>query len=276
MKVLVTGANGYIGEGIVKHLLARGITIVATDFNLNHVDSRAIRIPADLFDVVDPYVLFGKPDAVVHLAWRDGFKHNAMSHMEDLPKHYKFIKSIIDGGISQICILGSMHEVGFYEGSINENTPTNPQSLYGISKNALRQSVELLNKEYPFIFQWIRGFYIVGNVQNGCSVFSKISQAEKEGVKEFPFTTGDNQFDFLDYEEFCEQVSNVITQNKINGIINCCSGRPIRLGERVEKFIHDNGYSIKLKYGAFPDRPYDSKAIWGNDEKIQKIISSSR
>lgn len=31
-------------------------------------------------------------------------------------------------------------------------------------------------------------------------------------------------------------------------------------------------YNIKLKYGAFPDRPYDSKAIWGNDTKIKSIM----
>ena len=30
--------------------------------------------------------------------------------------------------------MGTMHEVGFYEESIKENIPTNPQSLYGIAK----------------------------------------------------------------------------------------------------------------------------------------------
>ena len=34
--------------------------------------------------------------------------------------------------------------------------------------------------------------------------------------------------------------------------------------------LKENGYRIKLQYGAFPDRPYDSKAIWGNDTKIRK------
>lgn len=67
--------------------------------------------------------------------------------------------------------MGSMHEIGFYEGSINENTPTNPQSLYGISKNALRQAIEVDTKENDILFQWIRGFYIVGNAKSGCSIF---------------------------------------------------------------------------------------------------------
>ena len=38
-------------------------------------------------------------------------------------------------------------------------------------------------------------------------------------------------------------------------------------------FIKENGYKIKLDYGKFPDRPYDSKAVWGDDKKIRKIMS---
>ena len=40
----------------------------------------------------------------------------------------------------------------------------------------------------------------------------------------------------------------------------------------MERFIEENGYKIKLKYGAFPDRPYDSKAVWGDGIKMEKIL----
>ena len=55
-------------------------------------------------------------------------------------------------------------------------------------------------------------------------------------------------------------------------VINICTGRPEKLADRAERFIKENGYKIKLKYGAFPDRPYDSKAVWGDTRKIKKII----
>ena len=122
------------------------------------------------------------------------------------------------------------------------------------------------------IFQWLRGYYIVGNSKFGCSIFSKITAAAEEGKDEFPFTMGQNQYDFVDYDVFCKQVASVITQDKINGIINICSGHPEKLADRVERFIKDNGYNIKLKYGAFPDRAYDSKAVWGDNSLIEKII----
>lgn len=272
MKILITGANGYIGKGVVKQMHADGMQVIATDFNIDTPEAGVIYKEGDIFQLEDPYEYFEHPDVVLHLAWRDGFVHNSISHMEDLPKHYKFLQKLIKSRISKVCVLGSMHEVGFYEGSIDENTPCNPQSLYGISKNALRNAVELLAKENGTIFQWIRGFYIVGNTSAGCSIFSKITQAAEEGKKEFPFTKGVNQYDFIDYDEFCTQVAAVAEQNDINGIINCCTGTPMRLAERVEAFISENKYDIQLQYGAFPDRPYDSKAIWGNNKKISEIM----
>ena len=56
------------------------------------------------------------------------------------------------------------------------------------------------------------------------------------------------------------------------GIINCCTGRPVSLGERVEQFIQERGLSLTPEYGAFPDRPYDSPGIWGDPEKIRQIM----
>ena len=121
---------------------------------------------------------------------------------------------------------------------------------------------------------WLRGYYIVGNSQYGSSIFSKITAAEAEGKEEFPFTMGQNQFDFINYEDFCEQVAKAVSQDNVLGVINICSGRPEKLADRVERFIKENNYSIKLKYGAFPDRPYDSKAVWGDSLKIDQILKN--
>ena len=275
MKILVTGANGYLGKGVVKKLLDKGIEVVATDFKDNLIDKRANIIVSDLFNVDNPYEYYGEPDVLVHMAWRDGFVHNSLNHINDLPNHTTFLTKMIESGIKQVAVMGSMHEVGFFEGSINESTPCNPQSLYGISKNALRRIVELKCKEYGCVFQWLRGFYIVGNTEDGCSIFSKIVQANSKGEKEFPFTLGLNQFDFIDYELFCEYVADCVIQNDIDGIINICSGRPEKLVDRVERFIKENEFDIELKYGVFPDRPYDSKAIWGDDFKIRMIEKES-
>lgn len=274
MKIVVTGANGYLGQGIVTELLNHGHKVIATDFSTDRVDERAEKIEEDIFKILDPFNVFAKPDVLLHLAWKDGFIHNSPAHIIDLPQHFTFINKMILSGIKKVTILGSMHEIGFFEGAINENTPCHPLSLYGIGKNALRETVELLSNQNGTLFQWLRGFYIVGNSQYGNSIFSKITQAVENGEIEFPFTSGKNQYDFLEYEQFCKQVAATVEQDKILGIINIASGRPTPLSVKVEQFIKDNNYNIKLVYGAFPDRPYDSTAVWGDDKKIRKILNT--
>lgn len=274
MRILVTGANGYLGQGIVKAILNTGNDVIATDFQTDHIDDRATKIACNLFEIDNSYEYFGKPDVLLHLAWRDGFIHYSNAHIDDLPKHFAFIKSFAEAGCKHIAAMGSMHEIGFFEGSINENTPCHPTTPYGISKNALRDLTKMVCKQHNIVFQWFRGYYIVGNSKFGSSIFSKITAAVEAGKKEFPFTLGQNQYDFIDYSEFCIQVAAAIVQNTEQGIINICSGRPEKLADRVERFISENHYDIQLQYGMFPDRPYDSKAIWGDNSKIEKIMNT--
>ncbi len=97
-------------------------------------------------------------------------------------------------------------------------------------------------------------------------------QAEQEGKKEFPFTSGKNKYDFIEVDELAEQIAKASTQDQFTGIINVCSGNPISLADRVEQFIKERKLNIKLSYGAFPDRPYDSKIVYGDNSVIKQIM----
>lgn len=274
MRVCVTGAGGYLGRGIVASLIDRGCDVVATGWDLGAVDDRAKKIEGDVFAVDDPYASFGEPDVLLHLAWQDGFNHNAPSHMANLPLHCDFVEKVCKSQISELCVMGSMHEVGYHEGPVLADTPCFPMSRYGIAKNALRDFCKLVAGETGTRMKWLRGFYIVDADTAGCSIFSKIAQAAKDGKKAFPFTSGKNKYDFLDYPDFCARVADAIAQRQVFGIINVCSGKPMALGERVLKFIEEEGFDLELEYGVFPDRPYDSPAIWGDSSIIDQIATS--
>ncbi len=61
MKILVTGANGYLGTGVVKQLCYYGMEVVAACHNrTDHVDQRAIIKQGDIFEIEDPYKKFEK------------------------------------------------------------------------------------------------------------------------------------------------------------------------------------------------------------------------
>ena len=276
MKILVTGANGYIGRHVVRNLLDKGAEVIACDINTDDVDERADRRIFNIFELADGNLFeqLGSPDVCLHMAWRNGFVHNAPTQLGDLSAHYKFLTAMIDGGLKQLAVMGSMHEVGYWEGAIDENTPCNPISMYGIAKDALRRAMLVYTQQKGCIIQWLRGYYILGDDRHNNSIFCKLLIAAEEGKKTFPFTTGKNKYDFIQVDELANQISSVVMQQKVTGIINCCTGNPMSLADRVEQFIKDNNLDIKLEYGAFPDRPYDSPCEYGDATKIKLIMNS--
>lgn len=274
MRVVVTGAAGYMGKFVVKELLDKGHKVYAIDLNHKEIDPRAEILDADIFAANSRiYEEVKKPDLCIHLAWQDGFVHNSPKHMANLSKHFEFLRNMIEGGCKRIAVMGTMHEVGFWEGKINENTPCNPLSQYGIAKNALRQALLLLTKNTDVKVYWLRAYYILGDDSRNNSIFTKLLQAEAEGKEEFPFTTGVNQYDFIDIKELAMKIVAASTQDKVSGIINVCSGKPVALKDKVEEFIKEKNLKIKLKYGVFPERPYDSKIIYGDSSKIDTILA---
>jgi nucleoside-diphosphate-sugar epimerase len=275
MKILVTGASGYIGSKIVDVLIEQGQEVYAADVRFEGLNPKAKKITEPIFSGKETiFQDMGEPDACIHLAWRDGFVHASDTHMLDLPMHYLFVKNMMAGGLKHFIGMGSMHEIGYFEGAVDENTPTNPQSLYGIAKNSLRQATSILAQKYGTKYSWIRGYYILGDDRHNHSIFTKLLEMDEKGEKTFPFNSGKNKYDFLDVNELARQIAYVSMQDKICGVVNCCSGVPMSLGEKVESFIQENGLSIKLEYGKFPDRPYDSPAIWGDNSKIQQILKN--
>jgi len=276
-KVLVTGANGYIGRNVINYLLDSNIDVVAVDISLNKIISEKVKkIEINIFENTD--YLFSNLQNVgicIHLAWRNGFVHNSITHLEDISLHYKFLKKIHEFGIKNINVIGTMHEIGYWEGEVDNDTTTNPISFYGIAKNSLRQSLKILEDSDKELFiKWLRVFYIQGDDRNNNSIFSKILQKEEESAKTFPFTTGKNKYDFINISILAEMISKAALQTEVTGIINCCSGKPVSLKEKVELFLKENNLKIKLEYGVFPDRSYDSPAIWGNNSIISKIMNN--
>lgn len=279
-KMLITGANGYIGTHVAEYIqeICPEVELICTDFASNNLPKNINFVDYDILKNCQNENLYhdlGQPDTVIHLVWQDGFNHNAESHIENFCAHYKFLKNLAEKGCKNISIMGTMHEIGYYEGCVDENTPCNPLSHYGIAKNALRQLMLVYANKQDICLKWLRAYYILGDDKQNKSLFGKICKMAENGQKTFPFTDGLNQYDFIEIKELAAQIARASIQKEIDGIINVCSGSPVALKDKVEEFIVEQNLEICPEYGVYPNRPYDSPAIWGDASKIKQILEKS-
>lgn len=278
-RVVVTGAAGYIGRHVVSSLLDAGADVVAIDRGTRpdrRIDPRAEIIVTDILDgVPGVYDRLGRPDVCVHLAWDSGFDHGSPNHMGRLSGHYRLLTDLIDEGLPQLAVLGTMHEVGFFEGEIDGDTPANPQSLYGVAKNALRESLQLYTAGLETRLQWLRCFYVYGDDEHSQSVFNKIRSAAARGETTFNMTLARSKYDFIEVRELARQIALAALQTEVLGVISCGSGLAVELRERIDKYVADEGLLITPVYGAFPERRYDSPATWANLDKMNMILAAA-
>ncbi|SFJ55389.1 dTDP-6-deoxy-L-talose 4-dehydrogenase (NAD+) [Phyllobacterium sp. CL33Tsu] len=272
MRYLVTGGCGYVGQHVVSALISRGHEVVVASRTVSGGAVGAEYLQLDILnDNRNLYEISGKPDVLIRLAWEDGFNHASSKHLSNLPQHVTFLRRMLEAGLKHIVGVGTMHEVGYHIGPVDEATPTFPLHAYGIAKNYLRSVQTLMCKEFGAVDQWIRCYYIYGDDMLNNSIFTKLLRAEAEGKTEFPLNTGELLYDFIHVNELGLQVADVSEQASVIGIVNCCSGEPVTLKTMVLRFIEENHLHIKPVWGAFPMRPYDSRALWGDPAKIQRV-----
>lgn len=280
-KILITGANGYIGSHLVNALCERHsdeYEITATDICDSNIDKRANIVVCDLLKEAyssDLYVKMGRPDICVYLAWQDGFDHNAESHMENLYLHFRFIKNLIDAGTTHFVVAGSFREYGTFAGKADENLDMPACNYYVLAKKTLHNAIDIYIKDKNVCLQWIRPFTVYGDDELNNSIMSKILIWDKEGKQSFPFTEGNEEYDYIEVNELAEQIIAIASQTQVQGTINCCSGKPTRLKDKINEFIESNHLRIKPDFGKYKARSYDSGVIYGDRKKLDIVLKNT-
>ncbi|MDR1484709.1 MAG: NAD(P)-dependent oxidoreductase [Planctomycetaceae bacterium] len=274
MKILVTGASGFIGRYVVGQLLGVGCDVVATSVKAELVLDNVTYIPCDLnVERNDFYELFGQPEVLIHLAWQGLPNYNELFHIErNLFSGYRFLKQMIEAGTRNINVIGTCFEYGLQEGCLAENLPAIPNTVYGVAKNTLRIFMEQLQKKFPFDFKWIRLFYLYGEGQNKNSILEQLKSATEHRNKIFNMSGGEQLRDYLHVKKAADNIAKIALQNKVQGIINNCSGTPISIRCLVEEYLQKTKTKIELNRGYYPYNNYEPFAFWGDTKKLKTIV----
>jgi len=279
MKVLVTGATGFIGNYVVKELLKNNFYVVTSGIEKKNIIphnwlKRANYIQADLNESCDDWCsFFNKPDMLIHLSWQGLPNYKELVHLErNLPNNYLFLKNMVENGCTKIVGIGTCFEYGMRSGQLKEDIETKPGNPYAQAKDALRKQMEELQKQVDFNLKWIRLFYMYGKGQSPNSILSQLEAAIENGDKVFNMSGGEQIRDYLPVEKVAEYIVRISLQDKVSGVINCCSGKPISIRKLVEDYLKEKNKKIELNLGHYPYPDYEPMAFWGDNYKLKQII----
>ena len=282
-RILVTGATGYIGQYLIDELLRSGHTVIATSAH----PEKAVRtawytrvryIPFDL-SVYEPalnyYRFFEEPDGMIHLAWEGLPNYKDAFHIqENYPRHAAFLENLLRNGMRDLTVTGTCLEYGMQEGALREDLPARPATPYATAKDMLRRRIQELQADRPFVFRWVRLFYMYGSGQASKSLFSQLNQALAEGASVFNMSGGEQVRDYLPVDKVAKYLARIALQAKITGIINCCSGHPVTVRDLVEDYLRRSHQIITLNLGYYPYPDYEPMKFWGDNKKLLSITDS--
>ncbi len=279
MKVLVTGATGFVGRHLVAALLARGCDVRAVARNtdtaatmpwISDVEFVAADIHAADLDIA---ALTDGIDVLAHLAWPGLPNYRALFHFEhNLMADYRFIKSAVEAGVAQVLVTGTCFEYGMQSGPLGESVEPQPSNPYGLAKHTLHLFLQNLQQEKPFTLQWARLFYLHGEGQNPNSLLAALDRAIDAGETSFNMSGGEQLRDFLPIASAADYLATIVHQRDFNGVINCASGQPVSVRALVEQRLRERGAALNLNLGHYPYPTHEPMAFWAVTERLQQLL----
>ena len=277
MRVLITGATGFIGLPLTLRLVEQGHKILALSrkpFKLNKSVSwlnSDLSLPLTYQEEINSF----KPEVLIHLAWQDIPNFSFEKSKNNLNNSLNFLSFIIGlGSCKKIIVSGSCFELNKLHGECLESEAGKPRDNFTWAKHSLRMWLEIECKKESIHLGWMRIFYVYGPRQRTQSLVPSILTNLQNG-KLPHISTPKNCNDFVFIEDVIDAFSNATLSQYPSGIYNLGSGVSTSILEvcRIaEKIV--TGKDI-LSQRLNEDLVDTSKSIdfWANYQRAEKHLN---
>lgn len=145
MNVLITGGTGFIGTRLALRCLERGDTVTvlgkentdAEEANSRLLQEKGIDVVLGSMDETDKLkqVIAGK-DQIFHLAaaQHEAYMPDAHFRAINIEGTKQLMEAALDSGVKSIVHGSTIGVYGVLDGVINEESPLNPDNIYGVTK----------------------------------------------------------------------------------------------------------------------------------------------
>jgi nucleoside-diphosphate-sugar epimerase len=277
MKILITGASGYIGSNLLKLIQIdvdnNIIALIKRDIFLEQNFKNVKYLKKNIEEIDKSFFLEHNFDIIYHFAW-DNYKNVQSKHHlnSELKKQKIFIKQVAQNNIKKIFISGSGFEYGSKEGKLSETLECNPNIPYALAKIQLCDFIKRhFNQKQIYI--WGRIFNIYGKNHHKQSLFGLIDSAAKNNNKIFKMTDGLQKRDYLFIDDLVLLIVKLVNNCNKSGIYNIGKGKSEKLRKIVNNYIKKNNYNIKIIYGAKNRQTYEPEEVYADTNKMEIFLN---